>query len=441
MTAAAPTAGGGGTGDLDRIVGLHHKPGVRRLWAILFAAALSLLALFFVSAGVLFWYGPGIWGNNIPVGWGFPITNYIWWLGIGHAGTLISAMLLMLNEDWRSSLNRFAEAMTLFAASCAGLFPILHLGRPWRFYWMAPYPNTMAVWPQFKSPLSWDFFGVLIYLLVSFLFWYIGIIPDLASARDRATKRRWQLFYGVGAIGWRGSAKHWMRWNQAYRIIAALAVPLVALVTMSYALLLSGGPVHGWNSTIFPPYFLVGAVFSGFAVVSMLAVGLRRFLGLEHVITARHLDRLGMLLLATGLMTAYGYFADAFTALYSGGYELETLGDRLAGRYAWSYWGAILFNFAPLQLLWWQRWRTRPLALALVGLSATAGMWLERYVLIVTGLYRDWLVSSDGVFVPTFWDWALLAGTVGLFATLFLLFVRFLPVISAFEVAKEARGG
>jgi len=419
------------------VVRIPERFPARRAWWMMFSGALLLVGLFFVSLGVLFARGPGVWGNNIPVNWGFPIANYIWWLGIGHAGTMISAMLLLAGQTWRNSLNRFAEAMTLFAAGVAGLYPILHLGRPWRFYWMALYPNTMDMYPQFRSPLSWDFFAILVYLIVSLMFWYIGIMPDLASARDRATKRRWQIFFGLGAMGWRGSAMHWARWRQAYRLTAALALALVPMVTATYALLLAGGPIPGWNSTIYAPYFLVGAIFSGFAIVSILAIGLRHFLNLGDLITLFHLDRLGMLLLVTGLMTAYGYLADAFTAAYSGSHELRTLMDRVSGPYAWSYWGAVLCNFVPLQLLWWRRFRTSPLALGLISLSVAIGMWLERYMLLVTGLYRDWLESSVGYFSATFWDWSLFAGTIGLFMMLFLLFVRFLPVISAFET-KEA---
>ncbi|MEW9857083.1 NrfD/PsrC family molybdoenzyme membrane anchor subunit [Novosphingobium sp. M1R2S20] len=419
------------------VVRIPERFPAAREWRWMFAFALALLALFFVSVGVLFVRGPGIWGNNIPVDWGFPISNYVWWLGIGHAGTLISAMLLLLGQEWRNALNRFAEAMTLFAVVCAGLYPILHLGRPWRFYWMAPYPNTMDVWPQFKSPLTWDFFAVLTYLIVSVLFWYIGIIPDLASARDRAKKRRWQVFFGLFALGWRGSARHWARWQTSYRLTAAIAVPLVVSVHSEISMLFAAGPIPGWNSTVFPPYFVLGAAFSGFAVVSMLTVWLRAMLGLKDLVQVRHLELLGLLLLVTGLMTAYGYVAEVFNAAYAGKRELTTLQDRLFGAYAWSFWGAILFNFAPLQLMWWKRWRRHPLVLFGVGLSVTIGMWLERYMLLVTSLYRDWLGSSFGYFHATFWDWSLFAGTIGVFLTLFLLFVRFLPVISAFEVTKS----
>jgi Ni/Fe-hydrogenase subunit HybB-like protein len=407
-------------------------------WWLCFGGALCLLMCFFVSVSVLFWYGVGMWGNNIPVGWGLAISNYIWFLGIGHAGTLISALLLLLGQHWRNSLNRFAEAMTLFAVVCAGLYPIVHLGRPWLFYWMAPYPNTMTLWPQFKSPLTWDFFAVLTYLIVSVLFWYIGILPDLASARDRASKRGQQLFYGLFALGWRGSALHWARWRQTYRLTAAIAVPLVVSVHSEISLLFAAGPIPGWTSTVFPPYFVLGAAFSGFAVVSMIAVVLRYALALRNLVTPRHLDLLAKLLLVTGLMTAYGYWAEIFDTLYSGEHrELATLIDRLVGPNAWSYWGAVIANFVPLQLLWWRSVRINPFLLFLISLSVSIGMWFERYMLLVTTLYRDYLVSSWHSYFPSMWDWLLYAGMLGVFLTLFLLFVRFLPVISAFEI-KEA---
>ncbi|MDY0884427.1 NrfD/PsrC family molybdoenzyme membrane anchor subunit [Dongia soli] len=408
-------------------------------WLICFGCALCLLLLFCISAAVLFWRGIGVWGNNIPVNWGLAISNYIWFLGIGHAGTLISAMLLLLEAHWRNSLNRFAEAMTLVAVICAGLYPILHLGRPWLFYWMAPYPNTMTIWPQFRSPLTWDFFAVLTYLTVSLLFWYIGIVPDLATTRDRAKKRGLQVFYGILALGWRGSARHWARWRQSYRLTAAIAVPLVVSVHSEISLLLAAGPMPGWTSTVFPPYFVLGAAFSGFAVVSMIAVVLRDVLGLKALVTERHLDLLGKFVLATGLMTAYGYCAEVFDALYSGDkQDLGTLMDRLTGRYAWSYWGAVLANFVPLQLLWLRWARRNPLCLFMVSAAVTVGMWFERYMLLVTTLYRDYLVSSWGNYHPSFWDWSLFAGMLGVFFVPFLLFVRFLPVISVFEI-KEAK--
>ncbi|MGO4567627.1 NrfD/PsrC family molybdoenzyme membrane anchor subunit [Rhizobium sp. 2YAF20] len=423
------------TEEITRIPLRYPAP---RAWWACFCVSLMLLLSFVISATVLLIYGVGVWGNNIPVNWGLAITNYIWFLGIGHAGTLISALLLLLNARWRNSLNRFAEAMTLFAVICAGLYPILHLGRPWFFYWIAPYPNTMTISPQFKSPLSWDFFAVLTYLTVSILFWYIGIVPDLASVRDRAQKRWQQVLYGLGALGWRGSARHWARWNQAYRLTAAIAVPLVVSVHSEISLLFAAGPIPGWNSTVFPPYFVLGAAFSGFAVVAMIAVALRHALGLGDIVTERHLDLLGRFLLATGLMTAYGYWAEVFDTLYGGEMqEVGTLMDRLTGLYAYSYWGAVILNFVPLQLLWFGAVRRQPVILFLIGLSVTIGMWFERYMLLTTSLYRDYLVSSWGEYHPSIWEWGLYAGMLGVFFTPFLLFVRFLPVISAFEV-KEA---
>src|SRR6185437_4316105 len=407
MSDIAPSARDFGTVTREVVdISLHYPD--RRAWWMCFIPALLLLLSFVVSVTVLFWYGVGVWGNNIPMGWALAISNYIFFLGIGHAGTLISALLLLLAQHWRNSLNRFAEAMTLFAVVCGSLYPLVHLGRPWLFYWMAPYPNTMTVWPQFKSPLTWDFFAVLTYLIVSILFWYIGIVPDLASARDRATRRRYQVFFGLFALGWRGSARHWARWRQSYRLTAAIAVPLVVSVHSEISMLLAAGPINGWNSTVFPPYFVAGAAFSGFAVVSMIAVVLRHALGLRNLVTARHLDLLAKLPLLCGMMTAYGYWAETFDTLYGNDpQELETMRDRLVGVYAWSYWGAVFFNFVPLQLLWWYRVRTNPVLLFLISLSCVIGMWMERYMLLVTTLYRDWLVSSWQRYHPSIWDWSL----------------------------------
>ena len=422
----------------EAIVGVPLDfPRPRAWWAMLLFS-LILLGCFVVSAAVLLYRGVGIWGNNIPVNWGLAISNYVWFLGIGHAGTLISALLLLTDAHWRNSLNRFAEAMTLCAVVCAGLYPILHLGRPWLFYWMAPYPSTMGVWPQFKSPLTWDFFAVLTYLVVSALFWYIGIVPDLATLRDKAETRRRQVFYGLFALGWRGSARHWSRWRDAYRVTAAIAVPLVVSVHSEISLLFAAGPIPGWNSTVFPPYFVLGAAFSGFAVVIMIATVIRQPLGLRSIVTDRHLDLLCVFLLATGMMTAYGYLAEVFGALYSGeAREMQVLGDRLGGIYAYSYWGAVFLNFVPLQLLWFRSPRRSALVAFLVALCVTIGMWYERFMLLTTALHRDWLVSSWGDYHPSVWEWLLFVGMLGVFLTPYLLFVRFLPIVSAFEV-KEA---
>lgn len=416
-----------------------------RGWWIATAIGALLLGLFVVSCGVLFFFGVGIWGNNIPNQWGFPILNYIWWLGIGHAGTFISALLLLLNQPWRNSLNRVAETMTLFAVACAGVYPILHLGRPWLFYWTAPYPSTMGVWPQFKSPLAWDFVAVLTYLGVSTLFWYTGAIPDFAALRDRARKRRWQIFAGILALGWRGSAVHWQRWTQAYRLIAILAVPLVISVSSGYSFLLDLGQVPGWHSTVFPPYFVAGAVFSGFALVAILAAVLRRALHFMHLITPRHLNFLGITVLVTGLMTDYGYLADIFTAYYSGETaEVRTTVLRFTGDYAWSFWLAIFCNVVVIQLLWSRRIRMSPLALSLVCLAALIGMWVERFMLMFTSQSNDFLVSAFGDYAPTFWDWSLFIGTLGLWLFPFCLVIRFVPAISSFELSEtlhQARAG
>jgi Ni/Fe-hydrogenase subunit HybB-like protein len=307
---------------------------------------------------------------------------------------------------------------------------------------MAPYPSTMGVWPQFRSPLTWDFFAVLTYLIVSALFWYIGILPDLASVRDRAKTSTAQVFYGLLSLGWRGAATHWTRWRRTYRLTAAIAVPLVVSVHSEVSLLLAAGPISGWSSTVFPPYFVLGAAFSGFAVVSMIAVVLRHALGLQDLVTERHLDLLGKLTLVTGLMTAYGYFAEVFNALYSGEpRELETLRNRLLGDDAWSYWGALACNFAPLQLLWIGRFRRNPVSLFAIGFLVAVGMWFERYMLLVTTLAHHGLISSWGRYSPSFWEWSLYAGSIGLFLTAFMLFVRVLPIISASELKAEVKPG
>ena len=314
-------------------------------WTIAFVLSLALVGLFLVSVTYLFARGVGVWGLNIPVNWAFAIHLYVWWLGLGHAGTLISAMLLLMGQDWRNSLNRFAEAMTLCAVICAGIEPIIHLGRPWFFYWMFPYPATMGVWPQFRSPLEWDIWAVLTYLTVSVIFWYIGLVPDLATVRDRARKRGWQVFFGIFALGWRGSARHWERWRRCYVTVAVIAVPLVVSVHSEVSLLFAAGQIPGWHSTIFPPYFVLGAAFSGFAMVAMIAIVMRHTFQLGHIVTERHLGVLAKVLLATGLMTAYGYVFEVFDALYSGNaHEIATVHDRFFGIYAWSYWGAVFFN-------------------------------------------------------------------------------------------------
>ena len=408
-----------------------------RSWLIGFAIAFSLLLLLQAAIGYLFYKGVGIWGINIPVAWGFAIVNFVWWIGIGHAGTFISAILLLLHQKWRTSINRLTEAMTLFAVACAAMFPLLHLGRPWVFFWIIPYPDTMGLWPQFRSPLVWDVFAVGTYFTVSLIFWYAGLIPDLATIRDRATTRARQVIYGALALGWRGSAVHWQRHQSAYLLLAGLATPLVLSVHSVVSLDFSVAIVPGWHSTIFPPYFVAGAIYSGFAMVLNIVIPVRKLYGLESVITMRHLNNMANVMLATGMMVAYGYLMEAFMAWYSGDiFEQSMMANRAFGPYGWIFWALLLFNVLAPQALWSKRVRTNLTALFFVALSVNLGMWLERFVIVVTSLHRDFLPSSWAMYRPTFWDAATLFGSVGLFLTLLFLFIRFLPMISISEVRE-----
>ncbi len=404
-------------------------------WLIGFALSASLLGVLIVSITWLLVAGVGIWGINIPVGWGFAITNFVWWIGIGHAGTLISAILLLLRQEWRQSINRFAEAMTIFAVMCAGLFPLLHMGRPWFFYWLMPYPNTMGLWPQFRSPLVWDVFAVATYFTISLMFWYIGLIPDFATLRDRSQSRAGRVAYGTLAMGWRGSARHWQRYETAYLLLAGLATPLVVSVHTVVSCDFAVTQLPGWHSTIFPPYFVAGAIFSGFAMVTTLAIPLRAIYGLEDFITERHLENMAKIILVTGLIVTYGYMMEAFMGWYSANpYERYVQWDRLVGAYGPAYWALILCNVVTPQVLWMKRARCNPVVLFVVALIVNVGMWLERFVIVVQSLHRDFLPSSWGMYYPTIWDWATFAGSLGLFLTLFFLFIRFMPMISIFEM-------
>ncbi|HWG31223.1 MAG TPA: NrfD/PsrC family molybdoenzyme membrane anchor subunit [Steroidobacteraceae bacterium] len=406
-------------------------------WRAGFAVALLLALLLMFGIGWLLVRGVGIWGLNIPVAWAFAIADYVWWIAIGMGGTFISAALLLVRQEWRSSLNRYAETMTVFAVSVSGLFPILHLGRPWFFYWLFPYPDIMNVWPQWRSSLEWDFFAILAYLIVSILYWYVGMIPDFASLRDRAASRTRARVYGFLALGWRGEARHWQRFEKLSLILAGLAVPLVFSVHSMVALDFSEGLVPGWHSTIFPPFFVAGALFSGFAMVLALGIPMRRYLRLEAFITSRHLENMAKMMLATGLVVDYSYCSEIFTAFYSmDRYELAMTLNRMGGAYAWVFWGTILCNVLQIQLLWLARIRRSPAALFIISVGVLIGMWLERFMLIVTSLYRDYVPSSWGMFYPTVWDIAFLAGSVGLFFVLFLTFVRVGPVISMFELRR-----
>jgi molybdopterin-containing oxidoreductase family membrane subunit len=434
---AAPIVGPGHTfGSVtDKIASIALTRRTPLGWYLGFAASFGLLMLLLYSIGYLLVRGVGIWGVNVPVGWGFAIINFVWWIGIGHAGTLISAILLLLRQEWRTSINRFAEAMTLFAVACAGIFPLIHMGRPWLFHWLMPYPNTMALWPQFRSPLVWDVFAVSTYATVSAMFWFVGLIPDLATLRDRAGGLLARKLYGVLAMGWRGSAAHWHRYETAYLLLAGLSTPLVLSVHTVVSFDFTIGIVPGWHATIFPPYFVAGAIYAGFAMVLLLAIPLRAVYGLEEFITERHLRNMAKVLLATGLIVGYGYVMEGFFSWYSANpYEQYMMTNRLTGPYAPLYWALLLCNGLVPHVLWSRRARGSVPVLFAVALVVSVGMWLERFIIVVTSLHRDFLPSSWGMYVPTFWDWSTFIGTLGLFLTLLFLFVRFLPMISIFEM-------
>jgi Ni/Fe-hydrogenase subunit HybB-like protein len=399
-----------------------------------FVAFMAMQGLLF-GMTYLFAKGVGIWGVNIPVGWGFAIVNFVWWIGIGHAGTLISAILMLLRQSWRNSINRFAEAMTLFAVACAGMFPLLHMGRPWLGYWLFPYPNSMGVWPQFRSPLVWDVFAVSTYATTSLLFWFVGLIPDLATLRDRSQNRVIKIIFGALALGWRGSARHWARYETAYLLLAGLATPLVLSVHTVVSFDFAIGIVAGWHTTIFPPYFVAGAIYSGFAMVLVLAIPIRKYYNVGDYITERHLENSAMVMLATGLIVGYGYAMEAFLNWYGGNPNENFLGwNRLHGPYAKYYLALLFFNIVLPQIMWIRKFRTHPFWLFLVSLDVLVGMWLERFIIVVVSLHRDFLNSSWGMYYPTRWDWAIFVGTLGMFFAAMFLFVRVLPMISIFEI-------
>jgi Ni/Fe-hydrogenase subunit HybB-like protein len=419
----------------DKISSIVLGRGTSKGWIFGFAISFCLLMLLMITLTYLLVKGVGIWGINIPIGWGFAIVNFVWWIGIGHAGTLISAILLLLRQQWRTSINRFAEAMTLFAVACAGMFPLLHMGRPWLFYWLMPLPNPMWLWPQFRSPLVWDVFAVSTYATVSLLFWFVGLIPDLATLRDRAKNRPAQIIYGMLAMGWRGSAVHWSRYETASILLAGLATPLVVSVHTVVSFDFSVAQLAGWHTTIFPPYFVAGAIYSGFAMVMTLAIPIRKFYHLEDFITMRHLGNMAKVMLATGLIVAYGYMMETFMAFYSGNqFDRFAIINRMTGPYAFFYWLLIACNIVIPQCMWSRKVRNNVAILFVISLVVNVGMWLERFVIVVISLHRDFLPSSWGMYYPTRWDWATFVGTIGLFLTLLFLFIRFLPVISIYEM-------
>lgn len=431
----------------DAISRLVERPRAPKGWVAAFAFCAGLTGVLFLLIGYLITTGVGVWGNNSPVFWAFDITNFVFWIGIGHAGTLISAILFLFRQKWRTSINRAAEAMTLFAVACAGLFPAIHVGRVWVVYWLAPYPNQMGVWPNFRSPLLWDVVAVSTYGTVSLLFWYLGMIPDLATLRDRATTRLRRVIYGLFALGWRSSARQWHRYERAYLLLAALATPLVLSVHSVVSFDFAVSQLPGWHTTIFPPYFVAGAIFSGFAMVVTLMVPARAYFGLKHLVTPRHLENMNKIILATSLMMGYAYATELFIAWY-GANPLEQFAflNRAFGPYAWAYWTMICCNVLVPQLFWLKRVRTTPWMMLPIAVLINVGMWMERFVIIVTSLSRDFLPSSWGSFTPTWVDLLMLAGSFGLFFTLFLLFCRYLPMVAMAEVKAvlagehEARG-
>lgn len=404
-------------------------------WFLTFAIGVFFVSVLGLSAVFLFAMGTGIWGIAMPVAWGFAIVNFVWWIGIGHAGTLISAILLLLRQDWRNAINRFAEAMTIFAVACAGMFPLLHLGRPWVFFFILPYPNTMALWPQFRSPLVWDVFAVSTYGSVSLLFWYLGLVPDFATLRDRAKGKIKKMAYGVVALGWRGSARHWLRYEMAALLLAGLCTPLVVSVHSVVSLDFAVSFMPGWHTTIFPPYFVAGAIYSGFAMVLTLTIPVRKWYKMESLITLRHLDNMAKVMLVTGLIVAYGYSCEAFYAWYSGAeYERFMMWNRAFGPYWPAYWMLILCNILIPQALWSKKVRHNPIPLLIVSIVINIGMWLERYVIVVTSLARDFVPSSWGTYHGTIWDWGIFLGTLGFFTACMCLFIRYLPMIAIHEV-------
>jgi molybdopterin-containing oxidoreductase family membrane subunit len=404
-------------------------------WFIVFAFAFLVMQLLPFSLGNLVLRGIGLWGINQPVGWGMDIINFVWWIGIGHAGTLISAILLLMRQEWRMSIARFAEAMTIFAVMCAGLYPVFHTGRPWLAYWLFPYPNTMSIWPQPRSPLIWDVFAVSTYMTVSVLFWYVGLIPDLATMRDRAKCMFVKKIYAIVCLGWRGSAKHWHRYEMASLLLAGLSTPLVVSVHSVVSLDFAAGIVPGWHTTIFPPYFVAGAVYAGFAMVLTLAIPVRKWYRLENYVTVRHLENMGKVMMATGLIVCYGYIMEVFMSWYSGNpYEWAMFLNRLTGPYWPLYWALWICNGLSIQILWIKSRRRDPMTLFIVSQFVSVGMWLERFVIIPMSIHRDFIPSSWGMYYPTVWDWGAFIGTLGFFTMMMFLFIRLLPMMAMFEI-------
>jgi Ni/Fe-hydrogenase subunit HybB-like protein len=421
--------------ELTRLVARPIEGPTTKAWLAFFGGSLSLLGVLGISVAWLVWTGTGVWGLNTPVAWGWAIVNFVFWVGIGHAGTLISAILYLFRQKWRTSINRFAEAMTIFAVVCALLFPTVHVGRIWLLHWVFPIPNQMSMWPNFRSPLLWDVFAVSIYGTVSILFWYVGLIPDFATMRDRATTKVRRLAYGVVSLGWRGSNRHWQHYERAYLLLAALATPLVLSVHSVVSFDFAVSQLPGWHTTIFPPYFVAGAIFSGFAMVITLMIVCRKIFGMENVMTIRHLENMAKIILLTGTLVGYAYGMEFFIAWYSGNpYENFAFANRLFGQYAWAYWTMIACNVISPQLFWFRSLRRNILVLFVVSIFVNIGMWFERFVITVTSIHHDFLPSSWDYYAPSIWDILTFVGSFGLFFTLFSLFLRFIPMIAMAEV-------
>jgi len=417
----------------DVVSGIVEKK-AGKMWYILFAVSASMTAMLLGMLGYLFWEGTGIWGLNNPVGWGWAIVNFVFWVGIGHAGTLISAILFLLRQRWRTSINRFAEAMTIFAVICALMFPAIHVGRVWVLYWVFPLPNQMGMWPNFRSPLLWDTFAVGTYFTCSFLFWYVGLIPDLATLRDRAKDRISKLFYGFFSLGWRGANRQWKHYELAYLVLAGISTPLVLSVHSIVSTDFATSILPGWHTTIFPPYFVAGAIFSGFAMVMTLSILARKAFNLKHIITLKTLERMNIIMLLTGSMVGYAYSMEFFVAWYSGSeYEQFAFINRAFGPYAWAYWIMITCNVITPQLFWFKKLRRSIPVMFIASIIINIGMWFERFVIVMT-LSRDYLPSSWDYFSPTIYDIGILVGSFGLFFTMFLLFLKFLPMVAMSEV-------
>jgi Ni/Fe-hydrogenase subunit HybB-like protein len=421
----------------DHVTSLALRDKAFVWWWIAIAPAAALTAVLVGSILYLFYAGVGIWGIDWPVAWGFAIINYVWWIAIASGGTFISALFFLTRSEWRSSINRIAESMTLFGAACAGIYPILHLGRPWFFYWLFPYPNSMNLWPQFRSPLLWDFFAILTYISSSVMFWYLGLLPDLATMRDRALTRTKQIAYGCVALGFRGTSKQWRHYHSLYAVLATIMAPLVCSVHSVVGLDFAGGATVGWHSTMFPPFFIFGAFLSGFATVLLLVIPLRRLLRLERYMTTHHIDVLARLLLTSSLFVGYAYIMDAFSTYYGGDKaEITNYHEKVFGCYAGIFWATVLFNVLLPQLLWFRTIRLNQLVVSLIAIGVIIGMWCERFTIVVIALHRPHLPSSYGLYHATIWDWLTMMGTVGLFIFGILIIVRFIPVISMFEMRE-----